>query len=595
MSPRSLLFGVALALASVVHVSAAESSDQLPRDVVLRLDFRTEHPNLRLAHGLKRIAHSSGGVLEFTSALQYAELDFTRALDRMDSATIGGWFHPRRAGEGAWMFRGVPEIAPLGERRFPPAKDWVNFMLGTDQRGFFMACLNGNGEMPFPLVTLDEPRINAWHQLVVVKEADGGQKFYHNGTLVHGDAESCWAVKSWPFHDTADGEPLRLAMPQGGLIGEVWIAKRALAADEITAEFEAKRTRFSPTLPAKPTQLRRMNAHPQTGLWSRPISAQSWPAERERIIAAAHKVLGPFPTEIVPLEPQVHSEEDCGRYVRKKISIQVQPGDRMPAWLLIPKDLKKPAAAVICFYGTTSGAGKDTTIGLSGPKPGTPPRKNRAFAVDMAEAGFVALAPDYLRDGERLPPSGRPYDTTDFYQRFPNWSCVGKDTWDNMRAIDYLQTLPSVDRERIGMVGHSYGGHSTIFAVALEPRIKAAFASGPVSDFLHHGIHWGVPPGSGGSASLPALRPYVLDHTKPIPITFYEFTSLIAPRPLAVCQAVGERRPMEEENCAAVTEVYQALGTADRVNYSWIAGDHDFPPVARQWAVEWFRKWLEAP
>ena len=169
---------------------------------------------------------------------------------------------------------------------------------------------------------------------------------------------------------------------------------------------------------------------------------------------------------------------------------------------------------------------------------------------------------------------------------------MGKDVWDNMRAIDYLQTLPFVDGERIGMVGHSYGGHSTIFAAALEPRIKAAFASGPVSDFLGHGIHWGVPPGSGGSASLPGLRPYVLDHTRPLPVTFYEFTALIAPRPLAVCQAVGERRPMEEENCAAVTEVYTTLGAMDHVNYSWIPGDHDFPPTARKWAVEWFQKWL---
>src|SRR4029078_5695507 len=104
---------------------------------------------------------------------------------------------------------------------------------------------------------------------------------------------------------------------------------------------------------------------------------------------------------------------------------------------------------------------------------------------------FVARAHAYLRDAERLPPSGNPYDTTDFYQRFPEWSCVGKDVWDNMRAVDFLQTLPYVDGTRIGMVGHSYGGHSTIFATALEPRIKAAVASGPVSDFLPHGIHWG--------------------------------------------------------------------------------------------------------
>ena len=93
-------------------------------------------------------------------------------------------------------------------------------------------------------------------------------------------------------------------------------------------------------------------------------------------------------------------------------------------------------------------------------------------------------------------------------------------------------------------------------------------------------------------ASLPGLRPYVLDHTLPLPLTFYEFTSLIAPRALAVCQAVGERRPNEEENCAAVNTVYRALGAADQVKYWWVAGDHDFPPVARKAAVEWFREKL---
>ena len=57
-------------------------------------------------------------------------------------------------------------------------------------------------------------------------------------------------------------------------------------------------------------------------------------------------------------------------------------------------------------------------------------------------------------------------------------------------------------------------------------------------------------------------------------------------------QAVGERRPMEEENHAAVAEVYRALGAGERVKYVWYAGDHDFPPVSRKAAVEWFRKWL---
>jgi hypothetical protein len=573
--------------------SAAQPNPVLPPDAVVRLDFAGDLAGVRLVHGAKRITGSFNGALEFTTSLQYAEVDFSRKLDGIEAASIGCWIFPRRSGESAFLFRGSPEIAPLGERRFPPAKGWVNFVLGTDQHGFLMGCLNGNSEMPFPLVTLDELRINSWHQLVLVKDAKGGQKFFHNGVLVHSDAHSCWAGKIWPFHDVDDGEMLRFAMPHGGLIGEAWVVGRELTDTEILAEFAAKKDRYHPALPPNNALLREMNSHSSANLWPEPITSDTWPRHRTRIEAAVKTILGPFPPRVEPLDPQVHGEdEDCGSYLRRKISIQVQPGDRMPAWLLVPKKLTARVPAIICFYGTTSGAGKDTTVGLSGPKPGTPPHPNRAFAVDMVEAGFVALAPDFLRDGERTPSSGRPYDTTDFYRMYPEWSCVGKDVWDTMRAVDYLQSLPFVDGDRIGMVGHSYGGHTTIFATALENRIKAAFSSGPVSDFLHHGMHWGVPKGGGNSQSLPALRPYVMDHTLPIPVTFYEFTSLIAPRPLAVCQAVGEYRPMEEENYSAVTKIYGALGSRDHVNYLWVAGDHDFPPVARRAAVRWFQNWL---
>jgi pimeloyl-ACP methyl ester carboxylesterase len=142
------------------------------------------------------------------------------------------------------------------------------------------------------------------------------------------------------------------------------------------------------------------------------------------------------------------------------------------------------------------------------------------------------------------------------------------------------------------MVGHSYGGHSTIFAAALEPRIKAAVANGPVSAFREHGMHWAVPAGAKNSQSLPKLRPYLLDKSRELPVTFAEITALVAPRPLWVGQAVGERRPLEEQNHGEVARVYEAAGARDRVRYMWYAGDHDFPPVARTAAVEWFQKWL---
>jgi pimeloyl-ACP methyl ester carboxylesterase len=545
-----------------------------------------------------------GQPLEFIHALQWAELDpvemrhLARSLDGIRAMTVGGWFLPRRSGEQLFFFRGLPEIAPQGERLFRPRTDGpgrcVIFCLGTDQHGFLMGTINGNGRMPFPYVTLNELRINVWHQVAVVKDSEGYQKFYVNGTLIHTDRDSAHGGQVWPFREAPEdpAEPVRLAMPLGGLMGEAWIYPRELSPDEIRKDYLAKRDRYRPAPPGAAVHLREMNAHPAPDLWREPVTEENWLGERRRILEAVMEVFGPFPGEKVPLEPRVLAEEDCGTYIRRKVSLTVQPGDRMPAYLLIPKRLKRPAPAILCFYGTTSGAGKETTVGLSGRKPGTPPEKNQAFAVDMAEAGFVAFAADYLRDGERIQPGMRPYDTTKFYERFPDWSIHGKDVWDTMRAIDYLQTLDVVDEDRIGIVGHSYGGHSTLFAAALEPRIKAAVSNGPVSSFWDHGMHWGVPKGGSNSQSLPALRRYLLDRTLPLPVTFHEVTALIAPRPLLVGQAVGERRPREEENYAGVSQVYQALGHRERVHYYWYAGDHDFPPVAREAAVDWFRRWL---
>jgi hypothetical protein len=540
--------------------------------LLLALGQDIDFAGARLVNG----ARLENGVLEFSNALQYAEAHFLQMLDGVEAATVGAWVFPRRAGEQCFVFRGIPECGPNGERIFKAQDDWVNFLIGTVQHGFLLGTIHGNGSMPFPWVTLNDLPIDSWSQVAVVKDAQGFQKFYRNGVLVSTDLDSCHSGKKRLFNDRAPGEPIRLAMPLGGKMGEAWIFPRELSADEIRKDFESKRVRYRPALPVTPVLVREMDCHPSSDLA---------PFDRERAQKGMGLIFGSMPAEKVPLDPKTISEVDCGSYVRRKVSIQVQVDDRMPAYLLIPKNLKGRVPAIVCFYGTTGGEGKETTVGLTG-------EKNRGFAVDMVEAGFVAFAADYLRDGERVKPGRRPYDTTDFYAQFPDWSIHGKDAWDTMRAIDYLQSLDFVDPGNIGMTGHSYGGHSTIFTAAMEPRIKAAWANGPVSDFLHHGMHWAVPKGGGASQSLPAMRPYVIDPTLPPPIRFHEVTALIAPRALAVGQAVGERRPEEEENCAAVKRVYQSMGAGDRIRYVWYPGDHDYPPHVRKEAVEWFKRWL---
>ena len=594
MNARVLLCILLLILICGTTAQAQVTSE----DAVVFVNFRTGTANRGTAGGELvlegGVALNSERRLEFTTDQHAAVLDrsgmvqVSKLLREADALSLGGWFLCRRSGEQVLIGRDAIVIGPLGERFLRASDRFINFCLGTDQRGYLMGTINGNGNMPFVHVTINDVPIQTWQQLVVVKDREGHHSFYQNGSLIHSDEQAMAAPSKQPWLETDEGVdvPVRLRMPDGGLMGEVWVVPRAISQEEVAADYRAKNDHYKPAPAGEPVLIRDMSS----------ISpAQTSAFNRDEMRRRFLDILGPFPTEIVPLEPQEISEEDCGTYLRRKLSIQVQKDDRMPLFVLVPKNLAGPAPAIICFYGTTSGAGKLTTVGLSGRRVGDPPHPNLSFAIDMVEAGFIAVAPDYLRDGERVRSGETPYQTTSFYDEFPDWSVHGKDVWDTMRLVDFLQTLDDVDGERIGMIGHSYGGHSTIFAAALEERIRVAVANGPVSAFREHGMHWGVPKGASNSQSLPRLRPYILDPELRLPITFAEVTALIAPRPLLVGQAAGELRPLEEQNYAAVSQVYEDARSAEKVRYIHYAGDHDFPPEARQAAVEWFNRWFKQP
>jgi len=117
-------------------------------------DFRSSAETVRLINGTKWETNS--GAIVFDTALAYAELVETPAFDGIEAFSAGGWFFPRRSGEQNFLFRGLPEIGALGERFFRRSDEFVNFVLGTDQRGFLMGTINGNGTMPFAHVTVDE-------------------------------------------------------------------------------------------------------------------------------------------------------------------------------------------------------------------------------------------------------------------------------------------------------------------------------------------------------------------------------------------------------------------------------------------------------
>jgi dienelactone hydrolase len=298
-----------------------------------------------------------------------------------------------------------------------------------------------------------------------------------------------------------------------------------------------------------------------------------WPERRKQIERKWLDLLGDFPTEIPDLRiemKEVVKEDGITRY---HVSFQAESDDRVTAWLLVPDAAReKPTPAIICVHSTTWGSGKDQVIGLSGRRKIDPPRDPQvgaAYGLTLAQHGFVTLSIDLLTDGERIEPDERVMDTRGFYLKHPEWSIVGKNTWDIMRSVDFLQTLDFVDGKQIGCTGWSLGGHTAIFAAAFEPRITATVSNGGVLDWYRHADAWsrvprdnnwrpwkegvdaptnseklerrfGFKTNSGPYIYIKKFRPYIDDQTKSIPVDFDDLMAMVAPRPLLIISTEQE-------------------------------------------------------
>jgi len=338
-------------------------------------------------------------------------------------------------------------------------------------------------------------------------------------------------------------------------------------------------------------------------------------AELSRVRAGWLKLLGPFPTRKPALDARMRQVAETADHVRHQVSFASEGNDRVTAWLLLPKTPKKnPGMGVIAIHPTTGGTGKDRSAGLAGLYPGekgNPADLSRAYGLELVRRGHVVLCIDLLTDGERVAPGLGPYDSRAFYQRHPDWSMVGKNTWDIMRSVDFLLTRPEVDARRIACVGHSLGGHSSLFAAALDPRIGGCVANGGVLGWMRPADHWAraggmspppapgekPPAGVGRYTYIKNAGPYLADATRAFPVDFSDLMLLVAPRPLWVGESQEEARDYGLE--AMVSRVRQAYLGATPRHAAWplfdtatYPGGHGFPDDARTHAWGWLETWV---
>ena len=206
---------------------------------------------------------------------------------------------------------------------------------------------------------------------------------------------------------------------------------------------------------------------------------------RRKLTGTLRKLTG-YDTMIkTPLNPRVTDEVEFRDYTRQRVEIQTEPGLIMPMFVLIPKRADPPYRAIIAPHGHGSG-GKFAVAGCREmPRIAAAIRKyNYAYGQRFAKAGFLTLCPDARGFGERQEEP----DRSDILSCSCQWlnnmalplgqTVTGMWTWDLHRLLDYVQTRSDVKPDRIGCAGLSGGGHQTLWATALDKRIRCAVISG---------------------------------------------------------------------------------------------------------------------
>ncbi len=186
------------------------------------------------------------------------------------------------------------------------------------------------------------------------------------------------------------------------------------------------------------------------------------------------RLIGPAPGKVA-LNPESIGIADCGSYTREKIEYSAETGERIPAFILVPKNLTTPAPAVFCHHqhNYEYHLGKSEVVGLAGDP-------DQALAVELVQRGYVALAPDAIAFEERNwteDKSGKAEYFELATRLVSGKTLLAKVLHDMSAGLDYLESRAEIDKTRIGFIGHSYGGRMAIWSPAFDRRIKASVSN----------------------------------------------------------------------------------------------------------------------
>lgn len=215
--------------------------------------------------------------------------------------------------------------------------------------------------------------------------------------------------------------------------------------------------------------------------------AEAW---QRRLRLKVTELVGGFPARRAPLGAKTLEKRDFPTYTREAVIFESRPGLSVFAYILTPKQGQGPFPAAICIPG--HGRGVDDIVGVDAEGRDRTDKDGyqHDFALQIVEQGMAAVAIEPLgfgcRRGDEAKRRGLNANSCQpaagaallFGETMAGWR-----VWDVMRTIDLIETRPELNAGQVGCLGISGGGTITLFATALDTRIRAALISGYLNTF----------------------------------------------------------------------------------------------------------------
>jgi dienelactone hydrolase len=307
-------------------------------------------------------------------------------------------------------------------------------------------------------------------------------------------------------------------------------------------------------------------------------NAAAWRERRGQAREELREMLGllPYP-EKTDLNATVTGRLEQPEFFVEKLHFQSLPGLYVTANVYVPQQATGRVPAILYVCGHSRQADGNVSYG------------NKAgyqhHGAWFARHGYICLIVDTIQLGELEGLHHGTYREGMWWWNARGYTPVGVETWNAMRALDYLQSRPDVDGGKIGMTGRSGGGAYTWYTAALDERVKVAVPVAGITDLHNHVVDGGV---AGHCDCMFPVNTHRWDYAT--------LAALVAPRPLLIANSDKDAIfPLDGvvRVHRAVARIYALEQAGDKLGLLITEGPHKDTQDLQVPAFRWFNRFLK--